>query len=121
MANLLNAARLSIIETARRLGVHPSSVWRWILTGARGRKLPTILVGARRYVLVAELEAFLASGLTSAPPTATHPHAPAEERASATTRKWYFTEPGVGVFRLGLDCGAGRRDDARGGGEGLRE
>jgi len=80
---LLDSPRLSITEAARRLGVHPSSLWRWILTGARGRKLPTILVGARRYVLVADLEAFLAAGRTSAPPTATQPRVPAEERASA--------------------------------------
>jgi len=79
---LLDSPRLSITEAARRLGVHPSSLWRWILTGARGRKLPTILVGARRYVLVADLEAFLAAGRTSAPPAATQPRA-AEARASA--------------------------------------
>ncbi len=80
---LLDSPRLSINEAALRLGVHPSSLWRWILTGTRGRKLPTILVGARRYVLVADLEAFLASGLSSAPPTATQTRVPADERASA--------------------------------------
>lgn len=41
------------------------------------------MVGVRRYVLVADIEAFLASGLTSAPSTATPPHVPAEDRASA--------------------------------------
>ena len=51
---LLDSPRLSINEAARRLGVHSSSLWRWVLTGVRGRKLPTILVGARRYVLVAD-------------------------------------------------------------------
>ena len=59
---LLDSPRLSINEAARRLGVHPSSLWRWILTGARGRKLRTFLVGGRRYILVADLEAFLAAG-----------------------------------------------------------
>ena len=59
---LLDSPRLSINEAARRLGVHPSSLWRWILTGTRGRKLRTFLVGGRRYILVADLEAFLAAG-----------------------------------------------------------
>ena len=49
-------------EVARRLGVHTSSVWRWKLRGSGGRKLRTFLVGGRRYVLIADLEAFLAAG-----------------------------------------------------------
>lgn len=61
---LLDSPRLSLNEAARRLAVHPSSVWRWILTGTRGRKLPSIMVGARRHILVSDLEAFLAAGQT---------------------------------------------------------
>lgn len=49
-------------EVARRLGVHTSSVWRWKLRGSGGRKLRTLSVGGRRYVLVEDLEAFLAAG-----------------------------------------------------------
>ncbi len=80
---LLDSPRLSINEAARRLGVHTSSLWRWILTGTRGRKLRTFLVGGRRYVLVADLEAFLASGLTSPQSIATQPPVAAGARASA--------------------------------------
>ena len=61
-AALLDAPRLSMSEVARRLGVHTSSVWRWKLRGSGGRKLRTFLVGGRRYILVADLEAFLAAG-----------------------------------------------------------
>ena len=84
-SNLLDAPRLTVIQAARRVGVHPSSLWRWILTGARGRKLPTIFVGARRYVLVAELEAYLASGLTSASPPVTLSDSLPSERAIAAS------------------------------------
>ena len=74
-------------EVARRLGVHTSSVWRWKLRGSGGRKLRTFLVGGRRYVLVADLEAFLVSGLTSASSAATHLQAPTEERASSAAEE----------------------------------
>ena len=86
-ASLLDAPRLSITEAARRLGVHTSSVWRWVLTGARGRKLPTIMVGARRYIIIADLEKFLASGLTSASSAATHLQIPTEERACSAAEE----------------------------------
>ena len=78
---LLNSPRLSINQAARRLSVHASTLWRWILYGARGRKLPTILVGARRYILVDDLEAFLAAG--RAPAGRVAKSNPANDRATA--------------------------------------
>ena len=79
--NLLDSLRLSVNHAARRVGVHPSTLWRWILTGTRNRKLPSVAVGGRRYVLVADLEAFLAQGLDS--PGSVAPRVTHEGRAQA--------------------------------------
>jgi transposase len=48
--NLLPGERLSLKELAKELQVHTSTVWRWVNNGVRGWKLPTFLVGARRFV-----------------------------------------------------------------------
>lgn len=58
-AESLDAKRLSVIEVARRLDIHVSSVWRWINTGVRGVKLPTIRIGERRFVRETDLITFL--------------------------------------------------------------
>lgn len=52
--------RLSLSEVAKDVGVHVATVWRWVLSGVRGRKLRSVHVGGRRYVLRADLDAFLA-------------------------------------------------------------
>lgn len=59
---LINALRYSMAEGARRAGVSTGTLWRWALQGVRGRRLRTLLVGGRRYVLVSDLETFLAAG-----------------------------------------------------------
>jgi len=46
-------------EVASALDVHAATVWRWALKGLRGIKLPTFLVGGRRYVRREDLESFL--------------------------------------------------------------
>jgi len=46
-------------HAARLAKVHVATIWRWYLHGVRGRKLPTRLVGGRRYVFSADLDAFL--------------------------------------------------------------
>ncbi len=60
-ANALGT-RYSISEAARLLHVHTATVWRWVLHGVRGRKLRSVLIGGRRYVLSQDLEEFLAVG-----------------------------------------------------------
>ena len=60
MSKFLTEARLSIGEAAREAEVSLSSCWRWVLKGVRGVRLRTVLVGGRRYVLVSDLDAFLA-------------------------------------------------------------
>lgn len=62
MTSLLNSKRYSMFEVAKLLNVHVATIWRWYLHGVRGRKLPTVLIGARRFVLAADLDAFLAAG-----------------------------------------------------------
>lgn len=62
MPKFLEVERLTVNKTAQCLGVHVSSVWRWILNGVRGRKLRSMLYAGRRYILVTDLEAFLAAG-----------------------------------------------------------
>jgi len=65
-ASILDAERLSFSAAARRLDVHVSTVWRWATTGVRGRVLPTIEVGGRRFILVADLEQFICPTVASA-------------------------------------------------------
>ncbi len=75
---ILTAERFSVTETARRLGVHVSTVWRWIHRGIRGRRLETVRVGGRRYVLRETLESFLISGSADASETPGTPPMPTQ-------------------------------------------
>ncbi len=54
--------RLSMRAVAREADVHITTVWRWTLKGVRGKRLPSFLVGGRRYVLRSELARFMHSG-----------------------------------------------------------
>ena len=60
--SILDAERLSLKAAAERLGVHVTTVWRWATDGVNGRKLPTIRVGGRRFVMRTDLDTFLAEG-----------------------------------------------------------
>ena len=60
MPDISQGRRFTLGEVASRLGVHVSSAWRWVLRGVRGRKLPTVFIGGRRFVLEHDLNAFLA-------------------------------------------------------------
>ncbi len=63
--SIIDAPRLSLTDVAGRLDVGVSTVWRWVMRGSKGRKLASILVGGRRYVLESDLESFLAAGKTA--------------------------------------------------------
>lgn len=51
--------RLTIADVARIVGVHRKTAERWALRGVRGTRLPSKLVGGRRYVLASDLTDFL--------------------------------------------------------------
>jgi excisionase family DNA binding protein len=51
--------RLTLNEVAKRLKVHTATVYRWTFQGVRGKRLPSFLIGGRRYVALSELEHFL--------------------------------------------------------------
>jgi hypothetical protein len=55
----LNTERLTMTQAARLLRVHVTTAWRWALRGARGRRLRTVLIGGRRWILKTDLVAFL--------------------------------------------------------------
>ncbi|MBN71629.1 MAG: hypothetical protein CME32_20405 [Gimesia sp.] len=59
MNSVFNQNRQSINEVAQNLGVHPATVWRWTHSGVKGRRLKTIRIGGRRFVLRNDLEHFL--------------------------------------------------------------
>ena len=52
---------ISFNNVAKQWHVHISTVYRWAKLGVRGRQLPSVLVGGRRFVRVSDLEIFLAS------------------------------------------------------------
>jgi hypothetical protein len=75
MIELLDKRRYTLPQIARRADVHPGTVWRWVTSGVRGTKLPSVRVGGRLYVLEDDLDAFIESSneLTSGPYPSNHP------------------------------------------------
>ena len=72
----LSEPTLSLTQAARRLPrlragrpVHPSTVWRWALTGLRGIRLETVLVGGVRVTSEAALRRFFDRATVDAEPT----------------------------------------------------
>lgn len=57
---LLRAERYSLRDASKLAQVHVGTIWRWVLHGVRGRKLHTIMIGGRRFILGRDLYAFLA-------------------------------------------------------------
>lgn len=66
MSTILGAEKLTFSQAARKIPCHVSTVWRWALSGVGGRKLPSIMIGGRRYVLLKDLEKFLSEGRQAA-------------------------------------------------------
>ena len=59
--SILSFNRLTLRQVANRCGVHKTTVTRWAANGVRGRKLRTVLIGGRRFVLEDDLERFLST------------------------------------------------------------
>ena len=62
ITSIVSAERYSTTAAARLVGVHVATIWRWILRGVRGRKLDSVMIGGRRYILKCDLESFLTPG-----------------------------------------------------------
>lgn len=60
--SVLDKERLTMTQAAQRAKVNPGTTWRWALKGIRGRKLPTVMLGGRRFVLTEDLEQFMNDG-----------------------------------------------------------
>ena len=58
---------ISVNDVAKQWHVHVSTVYRWAGSGVRGRRLPSMLIGGRRYVRISDLEVFI----EATPPDAT--------------------------------------------------
>lgn len=63
---MLSEQKLTLNQAARRLGVNPSTTWRWALNGVRGVRLETYSVGVKRYTSVEALERFIAATTAAA-------------------------------------------------------
>lgn len=89
MSDLLSEPRISFNELARRVDVHPSTIWRWVLRGSRGHVLESFSLGGRRYTTLPAYERWLARLNTQPFQTGEACHqrnqaiAKAEERADA--------------------------------------
>jgi predicted DNA-binding transcriptional regulator AlpA len=57
-SSILDKPRLSIIQTAKTVGVSRPTIDRWLSFGVRGVVLPSVRIGGRRFVLRSDLEAF---------------------------------------------------------------
>ena len=78
MTNQLNGERLTIDAVAEKLEVHPTTVWRWVTNGVKGRKLRSFLIGGSRYVAEEDLNAFCSDSQNS--------HKPRHAKASDAAR-----------------------------------
>lgn len=84
--------RLSMNEVAEIVGVHGTTVARWVTVGVRGHKLASVLVGGRRFVLRTALEGFLAHGNDAGPPKRT---ATAHDASEILDAIWSSVSPRI--------------------------
>ena len=54
----LEGKRYTFSEVAKLARVGTSSVWRWYLTGVKGERLKSVLIGGRRFVTQSQLDEF---------------------------------------------------------------
>lgn len=84
--SILEAERLTLTQVARKLNKAVSSIWRWAQRGVRGHRLRTVVIGGRRYVLLADLEEFLTALNTDASSSPVRSPS-AEQRADDAERR----------------------------------
>ena len=54
----IDEERFTFKEVAKMLKVSISIVWRWHLSGTKGKKLASVLIGGRRFVTRSQLDEF---------------------------------------------------------------
>lgn len=59
MKEVFSTDRYTLQQIADHVGVHHSTVWRWVLVGVRSVKLPAFKIGGRIFVREGDLEEFL--------------------------------------------------------------
>lgn len=55
--------RLTTAEVAEIVGVHVKTIQRWVLSGVRGKKLRSTLIGGRRFIYRRDLAGFLGDSI----------------------------------------------------------
>lgn len=86
MPSILQSEKYSATKVSKITDTHVSTVWRWILHGVDGRKLRSVKIGGRRYVLAEDLEAFLADGTDTDETDASRPSREAQQAATELER-----------------------------------
>lgn len=89
----LHQPRYTLNEIGNLCKVHVSTVWRWCLNGVRGRKLRSVIIAGRRYVMKDDFDDFIAGMNEPTGPKST-PSKRAEKRSSAAEKK--LDEIGIG-------------------------
>ena len=63
---ILSERRLNLSQAARKLGVNPSTAWRFALHGVRGVQLETFSVGVKRFTTEESITRFIEACTTAA-------------------------------------------------------
>lgn len=66
---LAPSAARHVVPGRRGRGVALSTIWRWMLIGARGRKLDSIIIGGSRYTSVEAIRRFIVGVEPTAAPS----------------------------------------------------
>lgn len=63
---ILSERRLNLTQAAHKLGVNPSTAWRFALHGVRGVQLETFSVGVKRFTTEESITRFIEACTTAA-------------------------------------------------------
>lgn len=87
---------LTINQAARRLPnqPHPSTVWRWVLTGlSGGAKLESVKIGGKRYTSVEAVDRFIAGATAAGEPVP--PRSPCQRERDIARAERELEDQGV--------------------------
>lgn len=81
MSHLFDETRVSLTDLAKELGVHVSTVWRWVLRGLGGHHLESVRIGGRRITSREAFARFIAATNGQPLPTPQKRHTAEVQRA----------------------------------------